>query len=192
MCTRCPFVLKPASRTPIGALIIGEVLAKAPHMPKGAPSGSYSWPLLLRALVPSDAHTALATSCTCDCAPVAAATLAWSATALPRRPAASFTVACGARRRQSVVTSFLLRPECSSLLTSCSIKLLRRRILDPAMQARRRRHVHHRRPPQGPHLHRLPGGARSAVPLCVCLQVLRIAAAPQQVLHILPQWHGAT
>ncbi|KAK9840915.1 hypothetical protein WJX81_000140 [Elliptochloris bilobata] len=32
----CPFVLKPASRTPIGALIIGEVLAKAPHMPKGA------------------------------------------------------------------------------------------------------------------------------------------------------------
>ena len=29
-------MLKPASRTPIGALIIGEVLAKAPHMPKGA------------------------------------------------------------------------------------------------------------------------------------------------------------
>lgn len=33
---RCPFVLKPASRTPIGALILGEVLSKAPHMPKGA------------------------------------------------------------------------------------------------------------------------------------------------------------
>ncbi len=33
---RCPFVLKPASRTPIGALIIGEVLSQAPHLPKGA------------------------------------------------------------------------------------------------------------------------------------------------------------
>ena len=33
---RCPFVLKPASRTPIGALIIAEVLAGAPHLPKGA------------------------------------------------------------------------------------------------------------------------------------------------------------
>jgi acyl-CoA reductase-like NAD-dependent aldehyde dehydrogenase len=31
-----PFVLKPASRTPIGALIIGEVLSTAPHLPKGA------------------------------------------------------------------------------------------------------------------------------------------------------------
>lgn len=31
----CPFVLKPASRTPIGALIIGEVLAQTP-LPKGA------------------------------------------------------------------------------------------------------------------------------------------------------------
>ncbi len=31
----CPFVLKPASRTPIGALIIGEVLAEA-GLPKGA------------------------------------------------------------------------------------------------------------------------------------------------------------
>ena len=29
-------MLKPASRTPIGALILGEVLSKAPHMPKGA------------------------------------------------------------------------------------------------------------------------------------------------------------
>ncbi len=29
-------MLKPASRTPIGALIIGEVLSQAPHMPKGA------------------------------------------------------------------------------------------------------------------------------------------------------------
>lgn len=29
-------MLKPASRTPIGALIIGEVLSKAPHLPKGA------------------------------------------------------------------------------------------------------------------------------------------------------------
>jgi acyl-CoA reductase-like NAD-dependent aldehyde dehydrogenase len=33
---RCPFVLKPASRTPIGALIIGEVLSRAPHLPEGA------------------------------------------------------------------------------------------------------------------------------------------------------------
>jgi len=33
---RCPFVLKPASRTPIGALIIAEILCKAPHLPKGA------------------------------------------------------------------------------------------------------------------------------------------------------------
>ena len=31
-------MLKPASRTPIGALILGEVLSKAPHMPKGAPT----------------------------------------------------------------------------------------------------------------------------------------------------------
>ncbi|RBL67041.1 aldehyde dehydrogenase, partial [Pseudomonas sp. MWU13-2625] len=31
----CPFVLKPASRTPIGALIIGEVLAET-DLPKGA------------------------------------------------------------------------------------------------------------------------------------------------------------
>ncbi len=31
----CPFVLKPASRTPIGALIIGEVLAEA-NLPSGA------------------------------------------------------------------------------------------------------------------------------------------------------------
>jgi len=32
----CPFVMKPASRTPIGALIIGEILSKAPELPKGA------------------------------------------------------------------------------------------------------------------------------------------------------------
>ncbi|MDO6568557.1 aldehyde dehydrogenase family protein [Alteromonas sp. 1_MG-2023] len=32
----CTFVLKPASRTPIGALIIGEVLAECELMPKGA------------------------------------------------------------------------------------------------------------------------------------------------------------
>lgn len=31
----CPFVLKPASRTPIGALIIGEVLAQT-ELPAGA------------------------------------------------------------------------------------------------------------------------------------------------------------
>ena len=31
----CPFVLKPASRTPVGALIIGEVLAET-DLPKGA------------------------------------------------------------------------------------------------------------------------------------------------------------
>lgn len=31
----CPFVLKPASRTPIGALIIGEILAET-NLPKGA------------------------------------------------------------------------------------------------------------------------------------------------------------
>jgi acyl-CoA reductase-like NAD-dependent aldehyde dehydrogenase len=31
----CPFVMKPASRTPLGALIIGEVLAET-HLPKGA------------------------------------------------------------------------------------------------------------------------------------------------------------
>ena len=31
----CPFVLKPASRTPIGAIIIGEVLAET-DLPKGA------------------------------------------------------------------------------------------------------------------------------------------------------------
>lgn len=35
-CHRCPFVMKPASKTPIGALIIAEVLAKAPHLPRGA------------------------------------------------------------------------------------------------------------------------------------------------------------
>ena len=29
-------MLKPASRTPIGALIMGEVLVDAPHLPKGA------------------------------------------------------------------------------------------------------------------------------------------------------------
>lgn len=33
--TGCPFVLKPASRTPLGALIIGEVLAET-DLPKGA------------------------------------------------------------------------------------------------------------------------------------------------------------
>lgn len=33
---RVPFVLKPASRTPVGALIMGEVLASAPHLPEGA------------------------------------------------------------------------------------------------------------------------------------------------------------
>ena len=33
---RCPFVLKPASKTPVGALIMGEVLASAPHLPPGA------------------------------------------------------------------------------------------------------------------------------------------------------------
>lgn len=32
----CTFVLKPASRTPIGALLIGEVLSRAPHMVPGA------------------------------------------------------------------------------------------------------------------------------------------------------------
>jgi acyl-CoA reductase-like NAD-dependent aldehyde dehydrogenase len=31
----CPFVLKPASLTPIGALMIGEVLAET-ELPKGA------------------------------------------------------------------------------------------------------------------------------------------------------------
>lgn len=31
----CPFVLKPSERTPVGALIIGEVLAET-HLPKGA------------------------------------------------------------------------------------------------------------------------------------------------------------
>src|SRR3546814_6760647 len=31
----CPFVMKPASRTPLGALIIGEVLAET-DLPKGA------------------------------------------------------------------------------------------------------------------------------------------------------------
>ena len=31
----CPFVMKPASRTPLGAIIIGEVLAET-HLPKGA------------------------------------------------------------------------------------------------------------------------------------------------------------
>ena len=31
----CPFVLKPASRTPIGAIVIGEVLAET-DLPKGA------------------------------------------------------------------------------------------------------------------------------------------------------------
>jgi len=39
-------VLKPASRTPVGAIIIGEVLAQAPHMPKGAPRAQvYAWML---------------------------------------------------------------------------------------------------------------------------------------------------
>ncbi|WDE10627.1 aldehyde dehydrogenase family protein [Thalassomonas haliotis] len=33
--TGCPFVLKPASRTPIGALMIGEILAET-NLPKGA------------------------------------------------------------------------------------------------------------------------------------------------------------
>lgn len=28
--------MKPASKTPIGALIIAETLSKAPHLPKGA------------------------------------------------------------------------------------------------------------------------------------------------------------
>uniref|UniRef100_A0A7S3EKF2 Aldehyde dehydrogenase domain-containing protein n=1 Tax=Rhodosorus marinus TaxID=101924 RepID=A0A7S3EKF2_9RHOD len=32
----CPFVMKPASRTPIGALIIGDILSKAPELPAGA------------------------------------------------------------------------------------------------------------------------------------------------------------
>ncbi|CAK0784038.1 hypothetical protein CVIRNUC_007241 [Coccomyxa viridis] len=36
MAVGCPFVMKPASKTPIGALIIAEVLAKAPHLPRGA------------------------------------------------------------------------------------------------------------------------------------------------------------
>lgn len=29
----CPFVLKPASKTPLGALLIGDILAKDPNMP---------------------------------------------------------------------------------------------------------------------------------------------------------------
>jgi acyl-CoA reductase-like NAD-dependent aldehyde dehydrogenase len=32
----CPFVLKPASKTPIGALLIGQILAADPNMPKEA------------------------------------------------------------------------------------------------------------------------------------------------------------
>ena len=32
----CPFVLKPSSRTPIGALIIGEILAECDDLPEGA------------------------------------------------------------------------------------------------------------------------------------------------------------
>ena len=32
----CPFILKPASKTPLGALMIAEVLASCPDMPKGA------------------------------------------------------------------------------------------------------------------------------------------------------------
>lgn len=32
----CPFVLKPSSRTPIGALIIGEILAECDELPAGA------------------------------------------------------------------------------------------------------------------------------------------------------------
>lgn len=35
LATGCPFVLKPASRTPIGALIIGEILAET-NLPEGA------------------------------------------------------------------------------------------------------------------------------------------------------------
>ena len=35
----CPFVMKPASRTPLGALIIGEVLAET-DLPPRAPSRS--------------------------------------------------------------------------------------------------------------------------------------------------------
>src|SRR4029079_17369970 len=38
----CPFVLKPASRTPIGALLIGEVLAET-DLPQGAFSLSPCW-----------------------------------------------------------------------------------------------------------------------------------------------------
>lgn len=32
----CPFVLKPASRTPIGALLLGEILSKIEELPPGA------------------------------------------------------------------------------------------------------------------------------------------------------------
>jgi acyl-CoA reductase-like NAD-dependent aldehyde dehydrogenase len=32
----CPFVLKPASRTPIGALLLGEILSKIEELPLGA------------------------------------------------------------------------------------------------------------------------------------------------------------
>lgn len=32
----CPFILKPASKTPVGALIIGEILSGAPSLPAGA------------------------------------------------------------------------------------------------------------------------------------------------------------
>ena len=32
----CPFVMKPASRTPLGALIMGEVLAECDVLPEGA------------------------------------------------------------------------------------------------------------------------------------------------------------
>lgn len=32
----CPFVLKPASRTPVSALILGEILSQSPDLPEGA------------------------------------------------------------------------------------------------------------------------------------------------------------
>jgi acyl-CoA reductase-like NAD-dependent aldehyde dehydrogenase len=32
----CPFVLKPASRTPLSALILGDILSRIPELPKGA------------------------------------------------------------------------------------------------------------------------------------------------------------
>lgn len=57
---RCPFVLKPASRTPIGALIIGEVLSQAPHMPKGATPPHMLCRRVLDALVTQLCNPALA------------------------------------------------------------------------------------------------------------------------------------